>query len=246
MTGVRELPAAETIRSALRSWSDPEKATMLPRFFKTGPGEYGEGDRFHGVVAPKIRKLVKRHRHAAMEEVVALLHLAYHEERMTALLILVGQYRRGDESRREAVYELYLASTPYINNWDLVDLTAGHIVGAHLHGTNTSVLTRLALSKNVWERRIAVLSDHYFIRQGESREALRIAKLLLHDSHDLIHKAVGWMLPEVGKRCSIDHECAFLDAYAAAMPRTMLRRALERFPEGLKSRCLAKGSGRGT
>jgi 3-methyladenine DNA glycosylase AlkD len=241
---MQKLSESEAIRSELRSSADPAKARILSRFFKTGRGEYGEGDRFHGVVVPEIRKIVKTHRHAAIIEVLKLLRSAYHEERLAALLILVEQYKRGDRSRKKAIYGLYLAHTSSINSWDLVDLTAQHIVGDHLFGKDTSVLTRLARSRNLWERRIAMLSTYHFIRQGDSREALRIAALLLKDSHDLIHKAVGWMLREVGKRCSMESECRFLDRHAAMMPRTMLRYAVERFPEDLKSRYLDKTQSR--
>ncbi len=221
--------------------ADPAKAAMLMRFFKTGRGEYAEGDRFHGVVVPKIRKIVNHHRNATREDVLDLLHSEYHEERMTALLILVEQYKRGDASRKKAIYRIYLTNTPHINNWDLVDVTAPRIVGDYLYGKDTSALTKLAFSKSVWERRIAMLSTYHFIQQGHSGEALRIAKLLLNDSHDLIHKAVGWMLREVGKRCSMESECRFLEAYAGRMPRTMLRYAIERFPEDLKSRYMRAG-----
>jgi 3-methyladenine DNA glycosylase AlkD len=233
------LESAE-IRRQLRSLSDPEKARILRRFFKTGRGEYGEGDRFLGVVVPDIRKIVKSHRDAGRKEVLKLLRSVYHEERLTALLILVEQYKRGDASRRKTIYSLYLSNTSYINNWDLVDLTAPHVVGAHLYGKSTSVLTELALSEYLWDRRIAMVSTHFFIRQGDCGEALRIAELLVHDSHDLIHKAVGWMLREVGKRCSMKSECRFLDSYAAVMPRTTLRYAIERFPKKLKSKYMKK------
>jgi 3-methyladenine DNA glycosylase AlkD len=231
---------AEAIRSELKSLADPEKAIVLRRFFKTGPGEYGEGDRFHGIVVPKIRSVVKAHRGAPFGDVLQLLHSAYHEERLTALLILVEQYRRGDSSVKKEIYDLYLAGTSYINNWDLVDLTAHHIVGDYLTGKDMSVLTRLALSKSLWERRIAMLSTYHFIRRGESSEALRIAELLLSDSHDLIHKAVGWMLREVGKRCSEQIERRFLDKHAAHMPRTMLRYAIEHFEENVRQHYLKR------
>jgi 3-methyladenine DNA glycosylase AlkD len=226
----------DKIRSALRSAADPAKAEILARFFKTGPGEYGEGDRFIGVVVPKIRKIAKVHAQAARGEIRKLLRSPYHEERLAALLILVEQYRRGDASQRRSIYELYLANASRINNWDLVDLSAQHIVGAQLYTNNSFVLTKLARSKNLWERRIAMLSTYYFIRRGESGEALRIAELLLHDPHDLIHKAAGWMLREVGKRCSQEVECRFLDRYAGVMPRTMLRYAIEHFPDELRTK----------
>jgi 3-methyladenine DNA glycosylase AlkD len=225
---------AEIIRSELQSLSDPAKALVLARFFKAGPGDYGEGDKFYGVVVPKIRSVVKAHWKAPEREIRKLLRSQFHEERLTALLILVHQYQRGDDFQKSKIYDLYLASTAYINNWDLVDLTAQHIVGAHLDGKETSVLTRLALSKSLWERRIAMLATFHFIRRGDSGEALRIAELLQRDPHDLIHKAVGWMLREVGKRCSLKVECEFLNAHAATMPRTMLRYAIERFPEKLR------------
>jgi 3-methyladenine DNA glycosylase AlkD len=232
---------ADAIRSELRAVADPEKAKLLLRFFKTGPGEYGAGDRFLGVVMPKVRKIMKAHRQASNEDILSLLHSKYHEERMTALLILVEQYRRGDESKKKAVFDVYLENTVWINNWDLVDLTAPHIVGSQLFNEDRTMLKTLALSKNLWERRIAALSTFYFISHGECREALEIAELLLHDSHDLIHKAVGWMLREVGKRCSMEKECTFLDAHSATMPRTMLRYAIERFPERLRLKYLKAG-----
>jgi 3-methyladenine DNA glycosylase AlkD len=232
---------AAVIRVELRALADPEKARVLARFFKTGPGEYGHGDRFLGVVVPKIRKVVKEHRNASLGEAMLLLRSAFHEERLTALLLLVEKYRRGDEIQKKEIYDLYLANTTYINNWDLVDLTAQHIVGDYVYNRDTSVPTRLALSPSLWERRIAMLSSYYFIRKGDSREALRIAELLLSDPQDLIHKAVGWMLREVGKRCSMESECQFLDRYAAQMPRTMLRYAVERFPEKLRRHYLRDG-----
>ncbi len=223
------------IRGELRSAADAAKAAVLKSFFKTGPGEYGENDRFHGVPVPGVRKVVQAHPDIPLTEVRTLLSSPYHEERLAALLILVDQYRLGDGSCRKGIFDFYLTNTARINNWDLVDLSAPHIVGKHLFGRKTSVLTRLARSENMWERRIAILATHYFIRQGDSRETLRLAGLLLKDTHDLIHKAVGWMLREAGKRCSMADLCGFLDDNAAVMPRTMLRYALERFPRDLKS-----------
>ena len=236
-----KLSGSRAIRSELRAMASPAKARILSGFFKTGRGEYGEGDRFLGVVMPEVRKVVKAHWNIAAEEIVRLLRSKYHEERMAALLILVEQYRRGDSSRRAAVYNLYLSHTAWINNWDLVDLTAHEIVGAHLAGTGGAILEKLARSKNLWERRIAMLSTYHCIRKGDSKAALKIAALLLRDPHDLIHKAVGWMLREVGKRCSMEHECRFLDTHAASMPRTMLRYAIERFPDSLRMKYLRMG-----
>jgi len=231
---------AETIRAELQALIDPEKAVILPRFFKTGPGQYGEGDRFHGVVVPNVRKVATAHAGASEADILALLYSEYHEERMTALFILIAQYKRGDAARKEDIFQFYLANTNRINNWDLVDLSAPSIVGAHLFGKRASILTKLAESPDLWERRISILATLYFIRRGKSRETLRIAKKLLHDPHDLIHKAVGWMLREVGKYCPFEEERAFLDAHAAVMPRTMLRYAIERFPEELRLYYLKK------
>jgi 3-methyladenine DNA glycosylase AlkD len=243
MTKLAQSGSAASIRAELQALADPEKALILSRFFKTGPGEYGDGDRFLGVIAPKIRKVVKANWLTSIGEVRKLIRSPFHEERLTALLILVEKYQRGDGGQREKIYDLYLASTAYINNWDLVDLTAQHIVGAYLADKDTAVLTQLALSESLWERRIAMLATFYFIREGDCREALRIAALLLKDKHDLIHKAVGWMLREVGKRCSMELECRFLDAHAGGMPRTMLRYAIERFPEKLRLHYLKNGGG---
>ncbi len=234
MKKAEKLTESEKISSELKLLAKSEKAIFLTRFFKTGQGEYGEGDRFLGVVVPDIRKIVRARWNIPEKEVLKLLCSAYHEERLAALLILVEQYRRGSETQKKHIFDLYLSNTSQINSWDLVDLSAQHIIGEYLFKRDKSVLTKLALSKSLWERRIAILSTYYFIRQGEGRETLRIAELLLHDSHDLIRKAVGWMLREVGKRCSIEREISFLDKHAAVMPRTMLRYAIERFPEDKK------------
>jgi 3-methyladenine DNA glycosylase AlkD len=233
-------PGPTPMQSELRFLKDPAKARILSGFFKTGPGEYGDGDHFLGIKAPDVRKIVKRHRQAPQQEILESLHSGYHEERLAALLILVDQYRRGDATRKNEIFNLYLGNTAYINSWDLVDLTAPQIVGDHLFRKSRSPLRKLARSDSLWERRIAILATFHCIRQGESRQTLEIAELLLNDSHDLIHKAVGWMLREVGKRCSIEEECAFLDRHAGTMPRTMLRYAVERFPEDLKAHYMKK------
>jgi 3-methyladenine DNA glycosylase AlkD len=153
---------------------------------------------------------------------------------------MVEQYQQGNTAGKKEIFDLYLNNTTYINSWDLVDLSAHYIVGEQLFRRKRSILVKLAHSKSLWERRIAILSTFYFIRQGESEDTLKIAELLLHDSHDLIHKAVGWMLREVGKRCSMESECEFLDKYASVMPRTMLRYAIERFPEELRMMYMKK------
>jgi 3-methyladenine DNA glycosylase AlkD len=216
------------IRKELRQAARKEKATVLGRFFKTGKGEYAEGDRFLGVVVPDTRVVAKRHLGLSLVDTVELLHSPIHEERLCALLVMVAQYERGDVKMRKAIYRVYLANTRYINNWDLVDLSAPRIVGAHLAGRSKRTLHVLARSSSLWERRIAMIATFYDISHGDPEAALDIAERLVYDDHDLIHKAVGWMLREVGKRCSLDAERSFLDRYAATMPRTALRYAIER------------------
>lgn len=225
------------IRRELKANADPSRAALLQRFFKTGPGEYGEGDRFLGMTVPQVRAVAAKHQSLSMADLNALLASPWHEERLLALLILVRQYEQGTAAQRDAIYHLYRRNTPRINNWDLVDCSAGNIVGAYLAGRDRRVLDRLARSPLVWERRIAVMSTFFYIRRGELEPTLRIAALLLNDEHDLIHKAAGWMLREVGKqdRAVLQH---FLDVHADRMPRTMLRYAIERFPERLRRRYL--------
>lgn len=220
----------EEIRAEIRQLADPGKAKNLQRFFKTGPGQYGEGDVFAGIPVPVIRKLVRKYRDIPIGCAADLLKSPVHEERLLALLIMVEQYRRGDDPVRERIYRLYLKNTRHINNWDLVDLSAGHIVGAHLDGTDHASLYRLARSKSLWERRIAILATFYDIMRGIPDHTLALANILLADPHDLIHKAVGWMLREVGKRCGADTLRKFLRTRYRNMPRTMLRYAIERFP----------------
>ncbi len=216
--------------SAMHNAADPEQARSLQRFFKTGPGQYGEGDRFLGITVPIIRTLVKKYRRDIdLDGVSELLRSPYHEKRLFALLLLVAEFR-ADKTLRPMLFELYLANTAHINSWDLVDASAPHIVGAFLQGKNRSPIYTLARSSTLWERRIAMLSTLHFIRQGEAETALDIAAILVHDTHDLIHKAVGWMLREVGRHCGLPTEEAFLRRYCTTMPRTMLRSAIERFP----------------
>jgi 3-methyladenine DNA glycosylase AlkD len=217
-------------RAAMRAVADPARAEVNRRFFKTGPGQYGEGDLFLGVTVPDTRKLVRRFATMPIAEAEELLQSPIHEERLLALLILVRKYQRGDVAERKEIFELYLRNTARVNNWDLVDLSAEHIIGGQLFGRSTALLDRLAKSRSLWERRIAMLATFYFIRRGEFEPTLRIAKRLLGDEHDLIHKAVGWMLREVGNR-DLETEERFLREHAATMPRTMLRYAIEKFPE---------------
>ena len=229
-------------QAALRAHANPDVARVLQRFFKTGPGQYGEGDVFLGVKVPPVRALAKRCSDLPLADVLRLLRSRFHEERLLALLVLVGQYARGDDTRRQHVYDLYLANTAYINNWDLVDTSAHFIVGPHLAGrpgTTPAPLLKLARSASVWERRIAIIATFHFIRHREFAATLRVAKLLLADKHDLIHKAVGWMLREVGNRdvAVLGH---FLDAHHKAMPRTMLRYAIERLEPDERRRYMVR------
>lgn len=225
---------AAAVAAALRTRINPRKALILPRFFKTGPGQYGEGDRFLGVVVPDIRAVVGSHRNLSREGIAALLSSPFHEERMAALLYLVRRFARADAAERTEIYRFYLSHTARINNWDLVDLSCPRIVGAYLYGGDWSVLETLSSSASLWERRISIISTMHWIGRGDPVPALRISRLLVADPHDLIHKAVGWMLREVGKRCGTDRETPFLDEFGAVMPRTMLRYAIERFPDSLR------------
>jgi len=237
MTAV-EAPTLAAIRSELQELGDPVRATHSLRFFKTGPGEYGEGDKFLGLTVPAMRALVRKYRALADDAALQLLASPWHEERLVALLLLVDGYKRGDERRRQRIHRAYLANARWINNWDLVDSSAEHVVGPHLEAGDISLLERLARSKNIWERRIAIVSTFHFIKRNEFRPTLKIASILLRDSHDLIHKAVGWMLREVGKRDRKTLD-AFLKKHYRQMPRTMLRYAIERHPERTRKRYLA-------
>lgn len=222
--------SAATISKELRALASPVTAANLQRFFKTGPGQYGEGDVFLGIKVPPLRALSKRHADADLDTVAALLDSPYHEERMFALLLLMQFYQRAQEKDRAAAYDLYLAHTHRINNWDLVDVSAPRIVGRHLQERPRKILHKLARSSSLWERRIAVIATFWFIRLNDFEDSLSIAASLLHDEHDLMHKAVGWMLREVGKR-DLAAEEDFLQKHYRDMPRTMLRYAIERFPE---------------
>ncbi len=228
---------ARIMQRRLRLFSNPEKARVLRRFFKTGPGEYGEGDRFLGVMVPNIRKIVRFHQDAPLAELAKLLRSPWHEERLLALLILVRQYERGDDARRAAIYSLYLGNTRFINNWDLVDLTAPNIVGAHLLDKSRKPLFALARSRDLWKRRIAIMSTFHFIKSYDYADTLAISELLLYDKEDLIHKAVGWMLRETGKR-ALKTEERFLKRHYKSMPRTMLRYAIEKFPQSERRKYL--------
>jgi 3-methyladenine DNA glycosylase AlkD len=227
----------EEIRKRLRDLGDPEKAQLLQKFFKTGPGEYGEGDVFLGIVIPQLRKLSKEYQGITLKEVEQLLKSPIHDERMLSLLILVSKYSRGDHAEKKKIYELYLKNIHYVNNWDLVDGSAQYIVGPFLVDKSKKPLYLLANSKNLWERRIAIMSTFHFIKHDLFTETLKLSELLLSDREDLIQKAVGWMLREVGKRHMATEE-AFLKEHYKVMPRTMLRYAIERFPESKRQRYL--------
>jgi 3-methyladenine DNA glycosylase AlkD len=228
---------ATNIKRRLRAHANPGSVAILQSFFKTGPGQYGEGDRFIGVKVPEVRAVCRECRGAPLDVIQTLLRSKIHEERALALLMLVDAFTIGADAQKRRIYELYLANTAFINNWDLVDCSAGQIVGGWLRGRSTAPLTRLARSKSLWERRIAMIATFDGIRRGEFGDTFRIAEILLHDDHDLIHKAVGWLLREVGKRDGAA-ERSFLASRYKTMPRTMLRYAIERFPEAERRRYL--------
>ncbi|MBC8206039.1 MAG: DNA alkylation repair protein [Kiritimatiellales bacterium] len=236
------MTTAQKIESRLKKLGDEATAAQSMRFFKTGPGQYGEGDLLIGIRAPVLRSLSKELIDTPLEDAVELLQSPIHEVRMLALFILVLQAKRGHARSATALqagdaslplYRAYLANTARINNWDLVDVSAAQIVGAHLFKKDRKPLTRLAKSNSLWERRIAIISTFHFIRQNEFDDTLAIADLLLNDPEDLMHKAVGWMLREVGKRDLAAEENFLIPRYKR-MPRTMLRYAIERFPEPLR------------
>ena len=230
--------ALSGVRRDIRKVALRQRAESNKWFFKTGAGEYGEGDRFLGVSVPQLRMLARTYAGLPLADVIRLLRSAWHEERLLALLILVGQYARGDETARGSIHRAYLRNTRFINNWDLVDSSAAQIVGAHLETRDRRLLRRLARSTSVWERRIATIATYHYIRRGDFADALVIAALLRGDEHDLIHKAVGWMLREIGKRDRRVEE-RFLRKHARRMPRTMLRYAIEKFPEPLRRKYLS-------
>jgi len=221
------------VRQQLKTLANEEKAEILQRFFKTGPGGYGEGDRFLGIQVPLLRKVARQYKAFPLKETEQLLYSPFHEERLLALLMLVLQYKQGDEPSRAAIYRLYLQNTAFINNWDLVDVSAEHVVGAHLFNRSRRILYDLARSVSLWERRIAVMATFHFIRREDFADALDVSRMLLADKEDLIHKAVGWMLREIGKR-DLAAEQEFLNKHCRIMPRTMLRYAIEKFPEDLR------------
>ena len=232
-----EAPTLAAIRAELQELADPVRGTHSLRFFKTGPGQYGEGDKFLGLTVPEMRRIARKYRALDDDAALELLASPWHEERLVALLLMVDGYKRGDEKRRQTIHRAYLANTRWINNWDLVDSSAEYVVGPHLKAEQITLLERLARSKSLWERRIAIVATFHFIKRNEFRPTLRIATMLLNDSHDLIHKAVGWMLREVGKRDRKTLD-GFLKKHYQTMPRTMLRYAIERHPESIRKKYL--------
>jgi 3-methyladenine DNA glycosylase AlkD len=234
-------PTALHVQAALESIADSAIATHSQRFFKTGPGEYGEGDHFRGIRVPRQREVAKRFKKLPLEETLTLLRSPYHEDRLVALFILVDQYKRGDAAARTLIFDAYLEHTAYINNWDLVDSSAPYILGPHLEAGGRALLDRLAASNILWERRIAMLGTFHFIKKGQFDDALRIAETLIDDPEDLLHKAVGWMLREIGERDQGTEE-AFLRRHHRTMPRTMLRYAIEKFDEARRQAYL-RGDG---
>jgi 3-methyladenine DNA glycosylase AlkD len=228
---------AQDVTAALQIHASVRDAEFLQRFFKTGAGEYGEGDIFIGVRVPPIRIICKRFTELSLEETQKLLDSSVHEHRLAALIILTIQYPKATEPDRQKIYDFYLKNTyaGRINNWDLVDVSADLIIGEHLLNRPRTILFELASSENMWQKRVAILSSFRFIKAGDPTTTLELAKVLLQDPHDLIQKAVGWMLREVGKRGDQAMLTGFLDQHAAVMPRTMLRYSLERLPPQLRN-----------
>lgn len=240
------LPSLASLRRDLAALNDPPKATFLQGFFKTAPGQYAAGDRFRGITVPVLRKLAKAYRHLSFDDAAALLESEWHEDRLVALYLLMDQYAKGAPPQRAKIHKHYLARVAtQVNNWDLVDTSAAYLVGGHLAehvipaGGDASLLDKLARDKNLWRRRVGIVATHHFIRKQHFGETLRIAEALLQDREDLIHKATGWMLREMGKKDAAPLR-AFLDKHAAVMPRTMLRYALEKFPEAVRKGYMRK------
>lgn len=229
----------EKLEKELEKLKNPQKALLLGRFFKTGKGEYGEGDKFLGIVVPKLREVAKKYPDLSLNDLQILLNSKIHEYRMISLFILIAEYKKADEKKTQEIVNFYLKNAKNINNWDLVDLSAPNIIGMHLLDKDRKILYKLAKSENIWEKRIAILSTFQLIKHNQLEDSLIIAEILLLDKHDLIHKAVGWMLREIGKR-DLKVEEKFLDKYSKTMPRTTLRYAIEKFSEEKRQMYLKK------
>ena len=225
---------AINVKKELQPLANPKQAKLLQRFFKTGPGEYGEGDVFLGIKVPVQRQVAKKYKDLSLKDIQVLLNSKIHEHRMVGLFILIDKYKNADDKGKKQIFDLYLKNTNNINNWDLIDLSSPSIVGNYLLDKKRDILYKLAHSKSLWEKRISILATFEFIANKESKDTLAIAEILLHDKHDLIHKGVGWMLREVGKRVSQAEEEKFLKRHYKIMPRTMLRYAIERFDDKKK------------
>ena len=222
----------------IRSLADKERAIHSKKFFKTGKGEYGYGDIFLGVRTPQIRSIAKKNISISTTEMKTLIKSKYHEERLLGLIILANKYSKDkDEKVRNQLYKIYVSSFKYVNNWDLVDVTCPHVIGKHLMDKERSILYSWARSEDLWTKRIAIVSTHWFIRKNDLDDTFKIAEILLNDEHDLIHKAVGWMLREAGKR-DLEKEEIFLKKHYKSMPRTMLRYSIEKFPEPKRQKYL--------
>ena len=233
------MSSLKDILNEFQNLKNPEKAQILSRFFKTGKGQYGEGDIFLGIKVPEQRKLAKKYSGLSIKDIEALLKSGIHEQRLTALLILIIKYKKADLSEKQKIFDFYLKNTKFINNWDLVDLSAPNIVGHFLFDKDKFILIKLSKSSDLWKKRIAMVSTYFFIKNNQFDITLAVAENLLNDKHDLIHKAVGWMLRETGKRSLLTEE-KFLKKYYKNMPRTALRYAIEKFPEHKRKFYLAK------
>jgi 3-methyladenine DNA glycosylase AlkD len=230
--------ALQELTKELKKLENKEKAKLLQGFFKTGPGQYGEGDIFLGITVPQQRKIAKKFlNEITLDEAESLLNSKIHEERLVSLLILVEKYKKSSSEQKEEIYNFYIKNAKKVNNWDLVDLSSHRIIGNFLFDKDRSILYRLAKSANLWERRISIISTFYFIQNNQFEDSIKLAEILLHDSHDLIQKAVGWMLREVGKKDLPTLE-SFLKKHYKTMPRTMLRYAIEKFPENKRKEYL--------
>lgn len=225
---LNEPQSAGRVMKALAALSRPDRIADYQRFFKTGEGQYGEGDVFLGIAVPVQRTVARQYAALPLTEAAKLLASKVHEHRFTALEILVMQFDTANGSARKKIATFYLRHKKYVNNWDLVDTSAPYILGPALDDEDRSVLYSLARSKSIWDRRIAIIATQYFIRNNQFKDTLQLSEILLHDTHDLIQKAVGWMLREVGNKNRAVEE-AFLETYAHEMPRTMLRYAIEKF-----------------
>ena len=230
----------KTITNELQALSDAEKREIFPKFFKAGKGEYGEGDRFLGVTVPNIRAIAKLHKDISIEEIQDLIQSEWHEVRLCALIMMVEKSKKKDEALRKELFNLYLSQTKRINNWDLVDLSCRFIVGEYLLDKSRDILYQLAQSPLLWDNRIAIVSTYAFIRKGQLEDTYALSDLMMHHPHDLMHKAIGWMLREAGKR-DANRLYNYVMSHRADMPRTMLRYAIEKFSPAERSILMKRG-----